>query len=96
MKDCGTSRPSKGIGIFQIKSERVDHLGYGMVDGVMERRSSWSKETKAKELDSNLKLISINSNTCICERHFRNEDIETYRSGCFFPLPLVTKISKSE
>lgn len=68
---------AKGSDIFLILSENIDKVW---------RREWWKEESKAGEYDTGLKLTFANNNIHTWGRHFRKEDIEICKSGCFFFL----------
>lgn len=64
---CGTSRRTKGIGIFKLPSLAVEK----------EWREKWLQQiTKSRVLDKNLKEQIGKDKVYTCEKHFRTEDIE--------------------
>ena len=64
---CGSSRRTKGLGIFQIPAEHVDK----------EWRVRWLNElTKTRTVDQDFRRQISENNVHTCEKHFRDEDIE--------------------
>ena len=65
---CGTSRRTKGIGIFKLPSIKTNH----------EWRKLWLNEvTKSRVIDKNFKEQLERDRVYTCEKHFKPEDIET-------------------
>ena len=66
--NCGSSRRIKGLGIFQVPAEHVDK----------EWRQRWLSElTRTRTVDADFRRQISKNNVHTCEKHFRNEDIET-------------------
>ena len=67
---CGTSRRTKGVGIWKLTNTKdVDHKKW---------RQDWLREiTKTREVDCDFKRQEENDNVFTCEKHFHPEDIET-------------------
>lgn len=64
---CGTSRRTKGVGIWKAKDE--DYKKW---------REDWLGEiTKTREVDRDFKRQVENDKVFACEKHFHSEDIET-------------------
>jgi len=67
---CGTSRRTKGVGIWKLpKAKDEDHKKW---------REDWLREiTKTREVDRDFKRQVENNKVFTCEKHFHLEDIET-------------------
>ena len=69
MNGCSTSRSRKykGIGLFKLPSESL----------YPELRQEWIRIiTKYREVDANFKQQIQSDRVHICEKHFREEDID--------------------
>ena len=66
---CNTSRKQHGVGIFKLPK--------AINDKYKEWREGWLKViTKTRVLDDDLKRQIENDKLHICEKHFRNEDVD--------------------
>ena len=75
--NCSTSRRTKGIGIFKIPSAK--------------RYPEWRKEwlnsiTKTRVVDENFKIQISNDRVYACQKHFKDDDIETSKFVDTFSL----------
>ena len=71
--NCGTSRRTKGVGIFKLPS--------------VESNNEWCKRwlaeiLKTRVADRDFKRMIDNGRVFTCERHFRPEDLEICK--CFY------------
>ncbi|KXJ07724.1 DNA transposase THAP9 [Exaiptasia diaphana] len=70
---CGSSRRTKGIGIWKLPS--------GKDEESRKWRDAWLKEiTKCREMDQNFRNQLKYDRVFICEKHFKPEDIEIFNS----------------
>ena len=75
--DCGTSRRTKGIGIFKLPAAKNDEY--------KKWREEWPSEiTKTRVIDKAFREKILNDTVYTCEKHFKAEDIEL----CKFTLLL--------
>lgn len=66
---CGSSRKTKGIGIFKLPFVKDDES--------RKWREAWLKEiTKTREMDQNMKRQIQYDRVYTCEKHFKPEDVE--------------------
>ena len=88
---CGSCRRSKGIGIFKLPSAETNEKW----------REEWLGEIKkTRVMDANFRQLIGKDHVYTCEKHFREEDIETckcannlfFKKGKFF-LRINTVIS---
>ena len=67
---CGTSRRTKGIGIFKLPAPKNEEYKVW--------RSQWLNDlTKTRVIDKNFRAQIDNDRVFTCEKHFKEEDIET-------------------
>ena len=69
---CGTSRRTKGVGIFKLPYDKSDDAAHQVW------RKSWlgailSYREKDKAFNEQIK----NGNVYVCEKHFKEDDLET-------------------
>lgn len=66
---CGSSRRTKGIGIWKLPAPRNDEY--------KKWREDWLNElTKTRQIDENFESQIGSDRVYTCERHFRQEDVE--------------------
>ena len=70
---CGTSRRTKGIGIFKLPAAKNDKY--------KRWREEWLSEiTKARVIDKGFREKILNDTVYTCEKHFKTEDFRS--SSC--------------
>ena len=80
----GTSRRTKGIGIFKLPAAKNDKY--------KRWREEWlSKITKTRVIDKAFREKKLNDTVYICEKHFKAENIES----CKYTL-ILSRSSLSE
>ena len=79
---CGTSRRTKGIGIFKLPAAKNDKY--------KKWREGWVSEiTKTRVIDNAFRQKILNDTVYACEKHFKAEDIEL----CKYKLILFRSFS---
>ncbi|KAJ8050297.1 hypothetical protein HOLleu_03441 [Holothuria leucospilota] len=92
---CGTSRRSKGVGIFKLPAAKNQEY--------MRWHASWLNEiTKSRVIDKEFREKIRNDRVFTCERHFRPEEVEicetdkmTKKKPVFGSVPTLCMPSKS-
>ncbi|KAJ8025305.1 Transposable element P transposase [Holothuria leucospilota] len=92
---CGTSRRSKGVGIFRLPAAKNEEYSRW--------RSSWLNEiTKSRVVDKEFRDQIRNNAVFTCERHFRPEEVEIFQTDkmtkkkpVFGSVPTLCMPSKS-
>ena len=79
INECSTSRSRKykGIGLFKLPSEKL----------YPKLRKEWiGTITKFREVDANFREQIKNDRVHVCERHFKEQDIEQSKENTFLYL----------